>query len=517
MPNTQKILAVSFLEGGIVMIAELAAAKILAPYFGTSVDVWAATLATTLGGLAAGYALGGYISKQYKSSLLQILRWILTIAAVLMFVMPYTSKISLLLLDLHLGTGAIIALLFFLFPSLVCLGASSPIIINLVNGNDDQAGHTAGRVYSISTVGGILFTIICGFYLLPYLGIKMTLTISSVLFMLGVGGLLYQKEKAYTLSVIVLFTLSVFVSISASSVYNPKFKVLHESDGLLGNIKVIDHTSEAFTRRPQMGRGLVVNNTLQSYIALNDQSYSIWEWAHYIPSIASCFEGRDNALLVGLGGGTVYKQLTDLNYNVKVVEIDKRIRDLGVQYFGVPDDINIEIDDARHYINQNDNKYDIIVYDAFLSESPPEHLLTREGLSMAQEALTRDGALMINFFGFIEGDNGYASRSLIKTLMSLDFKVDVVATPGEEHYRNLIIVAYTGEAPDYDKVKYQEKGKVLLDKLKGQIIPTNSLDMSDAEMLIDDRPALSIYYQAAAQSWRKGYNDIYTKQLHENQ
>ena len=59
----KKILLVSSIEGGLVMLAELCAAKLIAPYFGTSIQVWAATLSVTLGGLAAGYLIGSRRSK----------------------------------------------------------------------------------------------------------------------------------------------------------------------------------------------------------------------------------------------------------------------------------------------------------------------------------------------------------------------------------------------------------------------------------------------------------------------
>ena len=67
-----------------------------------------------------------------------------------------------------------------------------------------------------------------------------------------------------------------------------------------------------------------------------------------------------------------------------VVEIDRRIWDLSIEYFNMDPATNVIIDDARHYIKVSDKTYDIIVFDTFLSESVPEHLLTREGFADAQ-------------------------------------------------------------------------------------------------------------------------------------
>ena len=49
------------------MATELIGAKLLAPYFGTTIYVWASIFTVTLLGLATGYALGGYFSKKIKS------------------------------------------------------------------------------------------------------------------------------------------------------------------------------------------------------------------------------------------------------------------------------------------------------------------------------------------------------------------------------------------------------------------------------------------------------------------
>src|ERR1035437_3475775 len=63
MPLKKNFLyGLSFIEGGVVMSTELTGAKLLAPYFGTSLYVWACIMALTLGGLAGGYFFGGRLS-----------------------------------------------------------------------------------------------------------------------------------------------------------------------------------------------------------------------------------------------------------------------------------------------------------------------------------------------------------------------------------------------------------------------------------------------------------------------
>ncbi len=55
----KKLLFLSFIEGAVVMAAELCGAKLLAPVFGSSLYVWASVMGITLAALALGYFLEG--------------------------------------------------------------------------------------------------------------------------------------------------------------------------------------------------------------------------------------------------------------------------------------------------------------------------------------------------------------------------------------------------------------------------------------------------------------------------
>ncbi|MBR9919982.1 MAG: hypothetical protein GYB31_04025 [Bacteroidetes bacterium] len=179
------LLLLSFFEGAAVMICELIGAKLLAPYFGTSLYVWAAALALTLGGLALGYFTGGQISrytqKAKKGKGEQLLLLILFCAAALLGTMPYTSHWILeASIQLPLQWGAVLALGTFMLPPLFCLGMVSPLIIGLLTQQAKMAGNHAGKVYAISTFGGILATFVLGFYIIPEFGLKIPAIFSGV-------------------------------------------------------------------------------------------------------------------------------------------------------------------------------------------------------------------------------------------------------------------------------------------------------------------------------------------------
>ena len=213
--------------------------------------------------------------------------------------------------------------------------------------------------------------------------------------------------------------------------------MLYQSEGILGQVKVVDHPSYGITADARMGRGLIVNNTLQTYVGVaDDLQYSIWSWANYFPTAASIYPEGSEVLLLGLGGGTLVKQLDRLGFETDVVEIDQRIVDVSFEYFNMDPATNVVIDDARHFVKTTAKKYDIVIYDCFLSEAVPEHLLTIEGFADTKKIMKPEGMIMINFYGFIEGEKGRAARAVLKTLEASGLKVEILATPGEPKNRN---------------------------------------------------------------------------------
>ena len=165
------LLCLATLEGAAVMACELIGAKEVAPYFGSSLYVWAAVLGVTLAALMTGYYTGGWLSHRYTSRYL--VSGILTAAGTLLAIMPFTGPwIMESTLGMSVRSGTTLSLMVFMFPPLVLMGMSSPIIIGLLNERVETSGKSAGSVYAISTLGGIFATFATGFYLLPELGIR---------------------------------------------------------------------------------------------------------------------------------------------------------------------------------------------------------------------------------------------------------------------------------------------------------------------------------------------------------
>lgn len=162
---------VSFFEGGALMAVELLGAKLIAPYYGTSLYVWAAVLACTLGGLAFGYLAGGILSNRRHNE--KTLYFIVALSALFTFLMPLTGKLVMeATLGMSLKAGITLSAFVLLTPPVFLFGTVSPLIINLLSADAARIGKAAGTVYAVSTIGGICATFLTGFYLAPFVGLK---------------------------------------------------------------------------------------------------------------------------------------------------------------------------------------------------------------------------------------------------------------------------------------------------------------------------------------------------------
>ncbi|MBK7410336.1 MAG: fused MFS/spermidine synthase [Saprospirales bacterium] len=503
--NRKYLFLLSFLEGSAVMACELIGAKMLAPYFGTSLYVWAAALGLTLGGLMTGYFTGGLLSKKYQNQP-ALLYWIMIAAGFFTALMPYTSEwIMQTTLAWTLQWGAVFSLLIFMFPPLVFMGMVSPVIINLLNTEIKDAGNSAGTVYAISTFGGILTTFLFGFYIIPQIGINYPAVITGVLLsLLPIFSLMRLKIYVAAGALLPLLAGLLGMQWKIDAGGQEAAQTLYHSEGILGQVKVADLPLLA-GERTIPARALIVNNTLQTVMSLEDPAYDFWQYTKYIPLFTMGYPEGSKVLLLGMGGGTLVSRIHERGMKLDVVEIDGRMKEVAVNYFGLPPDQEVFIDDARHFLKTAKGKYPVIIYDTFISESAPEHILTMEGLNDARQRLTDDGVLLINFYGYLEGNRGAITRCVYKTLQAAGFYVDLFTTPGSEQERNLLLIGSLEEKNWADL----PVGGVLPGDPADYFIPANFVDTTTAKVLTDKAPQLEMYARASA-DWRKLYNQSYT-------
>jgi spermidine synthase len=157
-------------------------------------------------------------------------------------------------------------------------------------------------------------------------------------------------------------------------------EIIYQSDGILGELKVVDRMYGG----GKVYREMMVNNISQTIMDKEDPNVSFWNYVGVLTYNLESYSKGKKALLLGLGGGTLYKQLQQKGFEVDVVEIDSRIEQVAKKYFHIEKELNVVVDDARHYIRTTEKKYDVVIYDLYHSETPPVHLMTKEAFCRDQ-------------------------------------------------------------------------------------------------------------------------------------
>jgi predicted membrane-bound spermidine synthase len=504
-------LSIAFVEGAVVMACELLGAKMTAPFFGTTIYSWAAVLAVTLGGLAGGYYFGGMMTIRRKPETL--LQFILFATGVFMVFMPVLGvAIMKAVINLNLLTGLVISLLVFLLPPVFLFGMVSPVIIAALVENAGASGKIAGRVYAVSTVGGVLNTLLLGFYIIPTFGIRWP-SVSYGILLLVVAFLFTVSKKKALKAVILFFVVAVGIKLQAGDNNSEKdyvFRINYASEGLLGQIKVADYMVKTDSFGVMPVRGLLVNNTWQTVINLNDGT-GLLDYIYFIRPMLSAFPKGSDVLLVGLGGGTLCTEIQKKGLNVEVVELDPRLPKLAKKHFGLNPRTKIITDDGRHFVQTTRKKYDLIIFDAFLGENPPWHLLTLESFEKVKTLLKPGGKFIIEFYGFLKSKNGMAGRSVFATLQKAGLNPQVIATSFTDGIeRNFVYTAglqpFSFDNLDYSGIKYTDKD---ISNLKDYLMSSGDFYAEDYKILTDDIPVLEEMLMNPALEWRKELNVHY--------
>ena len=140
---------VVFTAGAATLATEIAASRLLAPYFGSSTIVWANIIGLILLYLSIGYWLGGKVADRHPEP--RLLGGIILVAALAVAVTPFIARpildVALQGLD-AVSVGAVVgsffaALALFAVP-ITLLGAVAPFAIRLALVDVSQAGAVAG-------------------------------------------------------------------------------------------------------------------------------------------------------------------------------------------------------------------------------------------------------------------------------------------------------------------------------------------------------------------------------------
>ena len=499
---TRTIYLFAVLEGATVMAVELMSARMVAPYFGSSLYVWATVIGFTLLALAIGYFFGGVIADKYRGP--DALLWVLLIASVFLLLMHLSASLLTIAFE-NIGPRAAVILVSaaVILPPLTFLGMVPTFLIRRVSATADHAGASTGSVYAISSASGIIALPVFGFFIIPRYG----LTLPSIVTGLAVGAVPFEKLVARKKYASLLLVPVILFSFGAIKTQRPGkgVGVQYFSEGLLGQLLVADVSY--LSDQKFNDRYLFMNRIGQTCLG-KDTLKSKWGDIYYVASICSRFPEKSDALILGVGGGAFANILqNNLGFNVDAVELDRRVPEVARHYFGLSDKVNIIVDDARHYLEETQKKYDVIVFDAYRGEFPPPHVFSLESLTKAKSLLKKDGLIVVNYNGFLDGNPGRAARSIYKTLLAAGLEVRILPTPGSEATRSVVFVA-SRKRQDFHRLRMTVSKDGQQVDIETFFYDPQKLDLNDAVILTDDKPILELLNIPGGKVWRKTYTEM---------
>src|SRR5438094_7412622 len=196
------LLLLAFCGGLVSLGLEIAASRLLAPFFGTSTYIWGALIGLILLCLTVGYYLGGSAADRWPRA--DYLYRLTAAASALVLLVPLVSRPVLLfsqsaLERVQVGAflGALIAVILLFAPAVILLGMVSPYVVRLRVERVEASGRTAGAVYAVSTAGSILGAFLPAFWWIPSYGTRATIEGLGILLLavsvVGLVGIRYLR------------------------------------------------------------------------------------------------------------------------------------------------------------------------------------------------------------------------------------------------------------------------------------------------------------------------------------
>jgi spermidine synthase len=386
---------VVFVVGAASLGAEIAAARLLAPYFGASTIIWANTIATVLVALSAGYAIGGRLADRRAD--LRGLCGVVLAAAALLALVPFISDPFLRLSVNALGAlsvggflGSLAAVLVLVAVPVMLLGTVAPYANRLALGQVGQTGRVTGNLYAISTAGSLVGTFLAALLLIPLVGTHRTfLVFALALALVAVIGL--RAWRFVAVPVVVAGLLAVPPAAIGSGVRGAR--VIFSEETQYQYARVVQFQSGE--RWLQLNEGVAVHSLFRPWSYLTD---GYWDDLLTLP-LSSTRGVPSRLAILGDAAGTVARAYGHYfpATRVDAVEIDGELTSIGRRLFGLGGpNLHVYTADARPWLAAREAHYDAILLDAYRQPYIPFYLVTKEFFRSARAHLNPGGVFVIN-------------------------------------------------------------------------------------------------------------------------
>jgi spermidine synthase len=388
----RRIEVLAFVVGSASLGAEIAAARLLAPWFGASTIVWANTIATVLVALSAGYWLGGRLAD--RDPTLEGLSRIVLCAGALLALVPFVAgpflRISVQALD-RVEAGAFVGSLFgvlvLVAVPVLLLGAVAPYAVRLSVRTVEEAGRVAGRLYAISTLGSLVGTFLSALVLIPLVGTRRTFLAFALALAVAAVPALRRRFVLAPVGVALLLAI-------------PVGTVKATGDGRVIWERETEYQYARVTELPDGERRLELNEGLAVHSVYDPGqwlTHDYWDEMLVLP-FAVGGQPRSVAIL-GNAAGTTARAYGHYFPRTRVdgVEIDGALTDVGRRLFDLHGPkLHLHTADARPFLRRAKRRWDVIVVDAYRQPYIPFYLTTKEFFGEVRDHLAPGGVVLIN-------------------------------------------------------------------------------------------------------------------------
>jgi spermidine synthase len=417
-PSVPYLRTIAFVVGSASLGAEIAAARLLAPYFGASTIIWANTIATVLVALSIGYALGGRLADRRAD--VRGLCAIVLVAGALLAVVPFAADPFLRLSVKALGAlsiggflGSLGAVLVLVAVPVLLLGTIAPYANRLALGRVGETGTVTGSLYAISTAGSLVGTFVAALLLIPMIGTHRTfLVFALALTLVSAPGLGARRFLAVPLAVGGL--LAVPPAAVGAGVRGAR--VIFSADTPYQYARVLAFRNGV--RWLELNEGVAIHSLYRPHSYLTG---GYWDDFLVLPLAGARGAPRRLAIL-GNAAGTVARAYGHYYPSTRVdaVEIDGELTTIGRRYFGLGGPrLHVYTADARPWLAASRAHYDAIFVDAYRQPYIPFYLVTREFFALVRSHLRPGGVVIINV-GHIPGSD--ALEKVVSATAGADFR-----------------------------------------------------------------------------------------------
>ncbi len=461
-----------FVSGFASLGVELAASRLLAPFFGTSLLIWANLIGVILLYLSVGYWLGGKWAD--RDPRVRTMFFIIAVAGFTIAVLPFIAAPLLSLaipalaqFNAELGLVSFLGVLVLFAIPVTLLGCVPPFALRLATRELSRVGATGGGLYALSTIGSILGVYLTVFVLIPTIGTRLTF-ISFAFILLGVAfvGLVTTRARILSLLAFSFLALTTFLVFLQPPHIKQVPNVIFETESPYNFIQVLQ---EGDLRLLTVNEGQAYQSV---YVPHTIRLGGYWDLFLITPYLTSKEPPR-SLLVVGLAAGTVTKQFAQVYPAIQMdgIEIDPEIVRVGRELFDMREkNLDVIVDDGRAALRKNNSRYDVIIVDAYRQPYVPFHLATVEYYQELAQHLTERGVIAINAARTPNDArlvNAIAAtmNQVFPTVFLLDYPRDantiVLASP-----QNISLAEFRARLAMLDDFELQEIAKIALPNVR---------------------------------------------------